>query len=65
MDKFSVNPNTKLPAHFKMLDLHEFDGNSDPKTHLFSYHVAMKLHGVDSDAMAQMFLSTLLGPDFQ
>src|SRR5271156_7103908 len=65
MDKFCVYPNAKLPPRFKMPDFSKFDGSSDPKTHLYGYHAAMKLHGVEYDAMAQMFPQTLSGPAFQ
>lgn len=65
MDRLCLFLNAKLPERFKMPNFSKFDGTGDPKTHLLGCHGAMKLHGVESDAMAQMFPQTLSGPAFQ
>ncbi|KAI8571880.1 hypothetical protein RHMOL_Rhmol01G0154300 [Rhododendron molle] len=65
LDRLCLYPNAKLPEKFKMPDLAKFDGSGDPRTHLYSYHVAMKLLSVEPKAMSQLFPQTLLGPAFQ
>lgn len=55
MYRICLFPNAKLPERFKMQDFSKFNGTGDLKTHLLGYHVAMKLHGVQNDTMAQMF----------
>lgn len=65
MDRLCPFPNARLPERFKMPDFAKFDGTGDPKTHLLAYHGAMKLHGVEEEAMAQVFPQTLSGPAFQ
>lgn len=52
LDRLSLYPNARLPDKFKMPDLAKFDGSGDPKTHLYSYHVAMKLLTVKPKAMS-------------
>ncbi|KAI8536033.1 hypothetical protein RHMOL_Rhmol10G0224000 [Rhododendron molle] len=60
MDRLCPFPNARLPERFKMPDFAKFDGTGDPRTHLLAYHSAMKLHGVEEDAMAQLFPQTLV-----
>ncbi|KAI8550580.1 hypothetical protein RHMOL_Rhmol06G0118200 [Rhododendron molle] len=52
LDCLYVYANARLPDRFKMPDLVKFDGSGDPKTHLFGYHAAMKLLGVENKAMS-------------
>ncbi|KAI8551029.1 hypothetical protein RHMOL_Rhmol06G0153200 [Rhododendron molle] len=42
LDRLCLYPNAKLPEKFKMPNLAKFDGSGDPRTHLYSYHAAMK-----------------------
>ncbi|KAI8529839.1 hypothetical protein RHMOL_Rhmol11G0005500 [Rhododendron molle] len=42
-----------------MQDLAKLDGSGDPRTHLYSYHAAMKLLSVEPEAMSQLFPQTL------
>ncbi|XP_058185725.1 uncharacterized protein LOC131302948 [Rhododendron vialii] len=65
MDRLCPFPNARLPERFKMPDFAKFNGTGDLKTHLLAYHGAMKLHGVEEDAMAQLFPQTPADPAFQ
>ncbi|KAI8535483.1 hypothetical protein RHMOL_Rhmol10G0178000 [Rhododendron molle] len=64
LDRLCLYPNARLPEKFKMPDLAKFDGSGDPRTHLYSYHAAMKLLAVEPEAMSQLFPQTLSGPVF-
>ncbi|KAI8550616.1 hypothetical protein RHMOL_Rhmol06G0121500 [Rhododendron molle] len=64
LDRLCLYPNAKLPEKFKMPDLAKFDGSGDPRTHIYSYHAAMKLLSVEPEAMSQLFPQTLSGPAF-
>ncbi|KAI8568451.1 hypothetical protein RHMOL_Rhmol02G0200500 [Rhododendron molle] len=64
LDRFYLYPNARLPEKFKMLDLAKFDGSGDPRTHLYSYHAAMKLLSVEPEAMSQLFPQTFSDPAF-
>ncbi|KAI8542636.1 hypothetical protein RHMOL_Rhmol08G0153100 [Rhododendron molle] len=64
LDRLYLYPNARLPEKFKMPDLAKFDGSGDPRTHLYSYHAAMKLLAVEPGAMSQLFPQTLSGPAF-
>ncbi|KAI8555124.1 hypothetical protein RHMOL_Rhmol05G0149800 [Rhododendron molle] len=64
LDRLCLYPNAKLPEKFKMPDLAKFDGSGDPRTHLYSYHAAMKLLFFEPEAMSQLFPQTLSGPAF-
>ncbi|KAI8524819.1 hypothetical protein RHMOL_Rhmol13G0179700 [Rhododendron molle] len=64
LDRLYLYPNARLPEKFKMPDLAKFDGSGDPRTHLYSYHAAMKLLSVEPEAMSQLFPQTLSGPAF-
>ncbi|KAI8542837.1 hypothetical protein RHMOL_Rhmol08G0170600 [Rhododendron molle] len=64
LDRLCLYPNARLPEKFKMPSLAKFNGSGDPRTHLYSYHAAMKLLAVEPEAMSQLFPQTLSGPVF-
>ena len=61
IDELCLFPNARLPKKFKPINFAKFDGTGDPKAHLTNYIGALSVWSVEKDAMAQMFIQTLVG----
>ena len=61
IDELCLFPNARLPKKFKPINFAKFDGTGDPKAHLTNYIGALSVWSVEKDAMAQMFVQTLVG----
>ncbi|XP_057986706.1 uncharacterized protein LOC131171253 [Hevea brasiliensis] len=60
-DDFDIHLDGNLPEKFKMPDLAKFDGTGDPKTHLRSYLIVMKITGLTKNKVTQFFSMSLEG----
>ncbi|KAI8527608.1 hypothetical protein RHMOL_Rhmol12G0088600 [Rhododendron molle] len=65
MSRLSLFSNAKLPEKFKGVDFVKFDGTGDPRAHLQGYVGSLTMHGIEKEAMAQLFHESLSGPALQ